>query len=946
MELFKKTNLKVVCMCFAILFTVNVYGQFAGGSGTADDPYLVETVGHLDSIRDYQNNHFRQIADIDLNESQYDDSGNWEPIPSFDGVYDGFGYEIANLHIDRPEGVSLGLIGYSSFDGAIIRNVNLIGVNITGLTNAGGLIGAASNTVIENVLVSGVVEVAHKAGGIAGHLSDSRVEDSHSDVDVSGGGDYLSGTGGIASSVWTSTIKRSLNTGSVSGVVSAGGIAGEVLSSSMIEDCYSTGSVRGRYDTGGLIGALGTDSRVKNCYSSGAVRGIYNAGGLIGTVRDKENVVNSFWNRQTSGQESSAAGTPLDITCMTGIETFTDASWDFDEIWDIENGRTFPYLRWEEEAGGHTMIKPLNLTAYPFVEEVSLEWEGYPDAIKYNIYRNRQKVANVTATEYIDTGLTNFEEYIYHVTAVYDEGETSKSNFALATPNPGFSSGEGTAEIPYSVGQPEELDYVRFYENVHFKQTADIDLADLPQNEAGNWEPVGCLQYPFKGNYDGNGYNISNLMIYGEGAYNQGFFGYVRNTYLANINLKNVDVLGHIAVGSLAGRVESSLIDNCSSDGKVVATTNYVGGLVGDSIHSTIITNSHTSGKVFLSRPSEKMTDSSTSLNKGKEDQQTSGQLLSPSGSVENHNKDVLITNPEAINTRRKLEYKPLLDAETLSGQGHCAGGLVGFNRREAKILNCFSTAEVSGEYRVGGLVGENSDGGIIANSYSTGNVTGSWSVGGLVGVNSGHSEYFGYDEGGVYSCYSTGRVTGSTYYAGLVAQGSTDYVHNSYWNTETSECDNSAGGKPRNTEQMTYPYDAETFVGWDFDEVWAADAVYEINDGYPYLREDASVSVEEDDVAAAAVANTVELKVYPNPFNPNAVIAFNLSQRTTVKISIYNIRGQLVKMLTNNEYQAGEHKVTWNGTDDRGTSQPSGVYFTKIETPEYRQAKKIMLLK
>lgn len=945
MALYKKTEWTVVCWCFLILLTANVYGQFAGGSGTEGDPYLVETVEHLDRVRDYENRHFSQIADIDLNESQYNDGGNWLPVDSFSGVYDGSGYNIANLYINRPDENGQALFRSSQEDRALIKNVNLIEVNVTGLSDAAGLIGRGRNIVIENVFVSGVVMAANKAGGIAGTISGSRIEDSHSDTDVTGGSNYMSGTGGIVGSISSTTIKRSINTGSVSGLDMTGGIAGYVSSSSRIENCYSTGSVRGVNHTGGLTGKLYGPQTVHNCYSSGAVRGIYNTGGLIGSALDGESVENSFWNRQTSGQESSAGGTPLDVNAMTDILTFRAATWDIDTTWNLKEGRTFPYLRWEEEAGGHTMIKPLNLRGYPSNTEVTLVWEGSPEALKYNVYRNREKAASVTGTEFVDSGLNNLEEYLYHVTAVYEEGETSRSNYAKATPNPGFSSGEGTAENPYTVEQPEELDYVRFYGNVYFRQTADIDLADLRQNETGNRKPIGCTRYPFKGRYDGGGYTISNLIIHGEGERYQGLFGYVIDAKLANINLKNVDVIGHTSVGALAGRLESSIVDNSSSEGKIRATANHVGGLVGESFHSSIISNSNTSGIVILRGLPTKMADVSREFNENIEDRQTSNRMPRFFVAERNQNKDALLIKPQPADRILIPGYKTLSDPETMQSNGHCSGGLAGLNFYNSRVLNCFSTAEVDGVWRVGGLVGDNSYGGIIANSYSTGNVTGVQSAGSLVSFNIRHYENYGYGEGGVYNSYSTGKVTNHSGHLKLMGGESDESVYNTYWNSDMSERNTPGSGSPRNTEQMTYPYDPDTFVGWDFDEVWAADVDYEVNNGYPYLRDDASVAVEEDDIAIAA-PKTVEMKIYPNPFNPNAVIAFNLPQRTTVAINIFNVRGQLVKSLVDNEYPAGEHKASWDGTDDRGTSQPSGVYFTQIETPGYRQVKRIMLLK
>ncbi|MBM4404552.1 MAG: hypothetical protein FJ042_09280, partial [Candidatus Cloacimonetes bacterium] len=77
-----------------------------------------------------------------------------------------------------------------------------------------------------------------------------------------------------------------------------------------------------------------------------------------------------------------------------------------------------------------------------------------------------------------------------------------------------------------------------------------------------------------------------------------------------------------------------------------------------------------------------------------------------------------------------------------------------------------------------------------------------------------------------------------------------------------------SENGDDRITEQMTYPYAANTYVGWDFNNIRAADVDHTINDGYPYLRE-MPVSIEEDTVSVSSVSLVPTIRNYPNPFNP-----------------------------------------------------------------------------
>ncbi len=83
----------------------------------------------------------------------------------------------------------------------------------------------------------------------------------------------------------------------------------------------------------------------------------------------------------------------------------------------------------------------------------------------------------------------------------------------------------------------------------------------------------------------------------------------------------------------------------------------------------------------------------------------------------------------------------------------------------------------------------------------------------------------------------------------------------------------------------------------------------------------------------------------YPNPFNPVTTISFSISDNSKVEICIYNIRGQKVKTLTNDEFAEGQHQVIWNSRDNNSKSTASGVYFYKLKVNGKDKAVKKMLL-
>jgi len=88
------------------------------------------------------------------------------------------------------------------------------------------------------------------------------------------------------------------------------------------------------------------------------------------------------------------------------------------------------------------------------------------------------------------------------------------------------------------------------------------------------------------------------------------------------------------------------------------------------------------------------------------------------------------------------------------------------------------------------------------------------------------------------------------------------------------------------------------------------------------------------------------ELNVYPNPFNPSTTIAFNIPETGRARVSIYNVKGQIVKDLLNAELTRGDHSLVWDGRDENNFSVASGIYFIKLESGGKTSIRKAMLVK
>ncbi len=84
----------------------------------------------------------------------------------------------------------------------------------------------------------------------------------------------------------------------------------------------------------------------------------------------------------------------------------------------------------------------------------------------------------------------------------------------------------------------------------------------------------------------------------------------------------------------------------------------------------------------------------------------------------------------------------------------------------------------------------------------------------------------------------------------------------------------------------------------------------------------------------------------YPNPFNPTTTINFSVPATGLVNVSVYNSIGQLVKVLTNDNYVPGTYQITWNSMNGTGNLVASGVYFYRLSTKNYVSTMKMVLLK
>ncbi|MGK0215455.1 MAG: hypothetical protein ACI9NA_000561 [Gammaproteobacteria bacterium] len=676
---------------------------------------------------------------IDANDAYWNEGYGWEPIGTdydtrFTSMFDGNGYQIRNLYIDRSSTDYVGLFGFISGKSAQLRNVGLTGelMQVLGDYFVGGLAGyARSSARIEQSYVTGVVTGYRYVGGVAGYL-------------------------------YSSVINNSYVTGAVTGYNSVGGLVGSIISGSTINSSFATGAVTGNSSVGGLSG-----------YSSSSV------------------ITNSYWAVDTTGIRSTSlsAATLAELQCPAGADNTSCvadqtlyAEWD-SGVWDFGSNTQLPGLilsgtTYRDSDGDGSLDED---DAFPNNRAASYDSDsdGHPDV--WNSFCDRECIADSglaldqfpnSAAAWQDGDLDGFpdswadscdvncqaasgltlDSYPNDIDedGINDDEDTDDNN-------DGVTDSDADSDGLIDVTSIEQLNAIRYnlagtgrtlvdggdidssgcpvavvngvhqfqcmgYElinNLDFDTNADgvMDANDAYWNEGEGWMPISSSSTPFTSTFDGNGHQIRNLYINRSSTNYVGLFGYIlgESAQLRNIGLTGelMQVLGDDYVGGLVGYAKSAARIDQSYVTGAVSGSSSVGGLAGRSYSNSAINNSFASGAV---------------------------------------------TGDSSV------------------------GGLVGYFS-SSTINSSFATGAVTGNSSVGGLVGTLSSSDISTN-FASGAVTGNSSVGGLVGYSSSST---------INSSFATGAVIGDSYVGGLTGY-SNSTVTNSHWATDTTGQLNSDG--------------------------------------------------------------------------------------------------------------------------------------------------------
>lgn len=782
----------------------NSYPYLQGNQQTplpGPNPFFVSTIQDLNNVRNMLHGHYVLLNNLDFNnDNSYAHTGDWEALktslttgPGYDptgtvgdkfkGFFDGNGHIISNLYINRPTTGNSGLFGYIGAAGEI-RNLGVENANITGSATV-AIVAGYNTGLIQRCYATGKVVAVQYIGGIAG---------------------YNYGLG-------------SENRG-------------------IINDCYSLTYITATGGTpraGGLVGE-NNNGILNNCYASGGVWAYSNSGGLLGYGTSSV-VNNSFWNVETCAQTTSVGGTGKTIVQMQTGTTFIDAGWDFTNVWAINEGNSYPYLK-NVIPGTLPNPNPIpvnsiqdlnNIRQFPHAQYILMTDLDFCDNASY---------AQTEGWEALKTSLTSGEGFLPIGTQT--------------VPFPGYFDGNGHCIKNLFINRPS-TGYIGLFG--YLNGAGFITKLGLSNANVTGGNHTAILAGYNQGNISqcySDGFVTGNSYVGGLVAINNGQTANTKGWLSDSYSLAYVKAISY--AGGLSAQANYSTIANCYSSGSVSCNSN-AGALIGSVTTSGItgcIWNNETSAQLSSAAGTGKtipeMQTEATFAGQGWDFSNvwtiTEGQsypaLINNPQSPAPGPRPFLINSIQDLHNIRNLSYVHYrlnkdLDFNSNSSYAQTPGweafktsvttgvgfepigtsvspftGLLEGNNH--KIINLYinrpntdyvgligytggagtvsylglAGVNVKGKEHVAGLAGANY--GTVKYCYVEGLVNGISKVGGINGLCNGQGS--GY-RGILSNCYSLAYVGGNSYVGGLVGN---------FWYSTATHC-YAAGGVGGNTD-------------------------------------------------------------------------------------------------------------------------------------------------
>lgn len=830
-------------------------------------PFYINTIQDMDNIRNLLHGHYILTKNLDFNDgNSYAQINDWQayktamtsgtgfdPLSNstgkFIGLFDGGGYAIGNLFINRPSTDYIGIFGFLGGAGKI-RRIGVESVNVTGNNYVSALVGYNEGTIATSYS-TGIVTASNRAGGIAGY------NNGNTEIRVG-----------------------------------------------LVINCYSLAYIAATGATGRSGGLVGENyyATITNAYASGGVSGV-NSGGLAGyNINGFYN--NSFWNTETSAQLTSAGGNGITMAQMMTSSTYTDAGWDFANTWSITNEVTYPWLK-DSQPVPLPGPNPFPINTIQDLNNTRTFLHGHYRLMNNLDFNENASYTQIEGWEDFKTSMTTglgFEPIgnsTNRFIGFFDGNGKVIANLYVNRPAAdyvglfGYIGGAGGIR---QVGM-KQINIVghNYIGSFAGQSLGKIATSYTAGNLQGNLYVGG-----FAGRLDGNitpglvvnSYSLTNVSGSQRvgGAIGWNYYATITNCYVAG-GVNGASNYGGLVGYNNAGEVLNSFW-NIESTGQS-SSLGGTGILTGEMMQASTFTNAGWDftdvwsiqenesypwlrqniqipfpapipieiytiqdldnvrnllhGHYKLMNDLDFNDNGSYAQLAGWEAfklSMTTGEGFTPIGNLNDKYTGFFDGNGHVISNlyinRPTTNYIGLFgyyrSASSIRNLGlvdilitgqHYTGAFAGQN--DGNIVGCYASGLLNGIDYTGGISGKidaiNSPGGNILNSYSFVYIEGEARVGGITGWN-----YYG----SITNCYVIGGIVGSSYVGALVGYANAGSVTGSFWNIESSGQNTSAGdGYGSLTWQMMMKSTFQS-SGWDFENTW------EINEdvSYPWLRQ------------------------------------------------------------------------------------------------------------
>ena len=734
---------------------------------------------------------------------------------------------------------------------------------VIGANDVGILVGEdLGDSEIINSHASGtVLALGSRAGGLVG-IHRGGISNSYANVFARVVGDKV---GGLAGSLLGGNIRWSYAGGTVDGV-NAGGLVG-YIEAVTVANSYATASISGR-GGGGLVSIVGgTDtSAITNSYAVG-VNDSINGRGLANEQRTGLlRVFASYWDKETSGQTTSAGGTSKTTAELQSSTNEIYNGWS-PLVWDFGTNEQYPTLKYATFAAtpdrpATCRIATNTSSRLPICGELLPEqYTGLTDLVFSD--EALQLIPPFNPIIYDYKLILKASETQFHTTPTYtgaayrlftDNNDRGEVQSGVASPRIDASRIGGSTTI--RLENSEGIVYTIAVSHHPYLTISDVDVDDDGLIEIRNrtdlnamryqadgsgyrattatekitvgCAPTGCIGYELASSITLSGRNWQPIGRHDCSRTNSQCFTAIFDGNRAlgyEISGLSIDLPQQDDVGLFAHLPAVAEVHNLSVSDVLVVGREGVGALVGN--NAGTVRNIGIAGEVVgHSRVGGLVGDNDGLIDGSFADVVVLGSATGGGG----------IGGLVGDNTSRIFNSSAI---GRVSGDND-VGGLVGVNHivseSEGLIINSYASVLVSGDSALGGLVGHNAPGARVWASYALGEVSGNNGVGGLVGLNFGRllntyasgsvsaqrlvGGLVGRNEqdGKIRASYAIGQVNDVNEAGGLVGS-SIRGISDSYWDKETSGQTTSAGGTSQTTTQLQTPTSATgIYVNWKSD--------------------------------------------------------------------------------------------------------------------------------